>query len=94
MDKLKLVKTAVFILTFLLVLGTLLLLTKIVQDTRNANKPMPVATSLNQPYGSEIAQMIEKNGTLYLLVKDGGLPDRILVVTPNNLNSISTINLH
>lgn len=95
MNKLKLAKTVVFILTFLLVFGSMLLLTQLYSRTRkieNAGPSVPI--NLNQPAGSRISQMLEKNGTIYLLVTDGGLPDRILVLTPSATAAPSVINIH
>lgn len=79
MDKLKLVKITVFVLTFLLIFGTLMLLGGIYKKTR---KQVPVSTasvSLSQPKGSEIADFKVDNKQIYVLIKKGGLPDRIVV---------------
>ena len=67
MDKLKLVKTIVFVITYLLVF----------------RKPVAAepgsSISLKQPAGSTIDSFRLHGGSIYLLVKDGGRPDRILI---------------
>jgi len=79
MDKLKLVKTIVFIITFLLVFGSVLLLGALYQKLHRPAAESGEILSLGEPDGSTIKQMELQNDTLYLLVKDGGLPDRIII---------------
>lgn len=93
MDKLKIVKAIVFILTFLLVFGVLTVLGLLFQKTKKVNAPLPSEFSLNQPQGSTIASFKEVNGLLYILVKDGGLEDRIVVLDPSNSDSVYQIQL-
>lgn len=94
MDKLKLIKTIVFILTFLLIFGTLILLGSIIKKTRSSETPMPVSISLGQPAGSSLKQIIEQNGRLYLLVREGGKPDRIIILDSRGGAVLSTIELY
>lgn len=94
MDKLKLVKTIVFLLTFLLVFGTLLLIGGIVKKTRTADTPLPQQLGLKQPSGSRIAEILPQNGLLYLLVKDGGLSDRIIIMDASSGKILSTISVN
>lgn len=94
MDKLKLVKTIVFLLTFLLVFGTLLLIGGIVKKTRTTDTALPQQLGLNQPSGSRIAKILPQNGFLYLLVKDGGLPDRIIILDTSSGKITSTISVN
>ena len=94
MDKLKLIKTIVVILTFLLVFGSLLLIGNIIRKTRQDNRPISQEISLAQPKGSRIQQMLEKDGLLYVLVKDGGLEDRILLIDSKQNKPISIITLN
>lgn len=79
MDKLKLIKTIVAILTFLLVFGTLTALGSIYKKI-SAPTPQPTDLSLRQPEGSSIEKFIIKDEKLYLLVKYGGRPDRIIII--------------
>lgn len=94
MDKLKLVKTIVFLLTFLLVFGTLLLIGSIVKKTRPADAALPQQLGLNQPSGSRIAEIRPQDGLLYLLVKDGGLSDRIIILDASSGKILSTISVN
>ena len=94
MDKLKLVKTIVFLLTFLLVFGTLLLLGGIIKKTRTTDAALPQQLGLNQPSGSRIAEIRPQDGLLYLLVKDGGLSDRIIIMAASSGKLLSTISAH
>lgn len=86
MDKLKAVKFLVAVLTFLLVLGTLSVLTLIYRQAGHHVEASPAAAELNlhQPQGSRISRFLEKNGQLYILIKDGGMSDRILILSPDN----------
>lgn len=94
MDKLKIIKIIVFILTFLLVLGTLMVLGSIFKKTRQAQVPLPSQISLKQPTGSQISQILEKGNQIHILVKEGGLPDRIILMNSQNGNILSTISLY
>lgn len=79
MDKLKLVKTTVFVITFLLVFGSMALLSLLYQKVRKTEAAPGHNISLGQPEGSTISEMELHNGNLYLLVKNGGQADRILI---------------
>ncbi len=79
MDKLKIVKTIVGVLTFLLIFGTLVLLGGIYKKTQKNKLPSNSSYSLNQPAGSTIADYKIINENIYFFVKDGGLPDRLLI---------------
>lgn len=86
MDKLKAVKFLVAVLTFLLVLGTLSALTLIYRRAGRHAETSPTTAELNlrQPQGSRISRFLEKNGQLHILIKDGGMSDRILILSPDN----------
>lgn len=94
MDKLKLVKAAVFILTLLLILGTMLVLTKLYSRTRQIKNAPATIHSLEQPAGSKIKQMLANGGNIYILITDGGQPDRILALDPATAKTSTTINLY
>ncbi len=79
MDKLKLVKTTVFILTFLLIFGTLCILGLFYQKTHGRNTETPQQISLKQPIGSYVKEMRADNGKLYILTVGGGQEDRIII---------------
>ena len=83
MNKLKIVKFIVFLLTFLLVFGTLSAFF-IVYKKASSKTLLSTDLSLNQPKGSYIENYLFNNDRLYILVKGGGLADRILVVDPEH----------
>lgn len=95
MDKLKLVKIAVFSLTFLLILGTLTFLGLFFQKTRNVNKlQLPSEISLQEPEGSLIKQIENQNGRLYLLVIGGGENDRVIIFDPASGQKITKLKIN
>lgn len=81
MDKLKILKAIVALLTFLLVFGLLTALGTIYKKV-SAPAPKNISTGLKQPAGSSIESFKIDEGRLYLLVKNGGLADRIIIVNP------------
>lgn len=94
MNKLKLVKTAVFLLTFLLVFGTLVVLSTLFQKTQKTQEELPSSISLNEPKGSVIQQIRQNDDTLYLLIQGGGLDDRIVIFDGKIGKKISTIQIN
>ena len=94
MDKLKLIKTIVVLITFLLVFGSLLLLGMLFKKTRATPMPTPEHLSLEEPIGSQIQHFTEKDGLLFLNIKNGGLSDRIVIYNYNSGKKISTIKLY
>lgn len=94
MDKLKIVKIIVCLLTFLLVLGTLALLGTIYKKTRVPQPAHEINYNLAQPAGSQISQYSVRDGLLYLLVKNGGLSDRIIIYNPEQASVTGTIQLN
>lgn len=83
MNKLKIIKTTVVILTFLLVFGMLAALGTVYKKIA-APAPQAVDTALKQPEGSSIENFKISDGKLYLLVKYGGKSDRIIIVEPSH----------
>ena len=92
MDKLKLIKGIVFVITFLLVFGSLLLLTVIYKKAQPQQTEY-TETSLSQPQGSRIENIVENDGNLAILVKGGNLADRIIIYNPKTMKKITTLNL-
>lgn len=92
MDKLKLIKGIVVIITFMLVFGSLMLLT-IIYKKSQPKDTVYSETGLNQPQGSSIASVTEINGELAILVKGGGQEDRIIIYNPQKKQKTSAINL-
>ncbi len=91
MDKLKLIKGIVFVLTFLLIFGSLTILGHIFRQTRS--KPLPAEVSLQQPAGSSIEKIIANDGQLYILVRGGGLSDRVLIFNTQGKQPLTTLQL-
>lgn len=92
MDKLKLIKGIVFVITFLLVFGSLLLLTVIYKKAQPQQTEY-TETSLSQPQGSRIESIIENDGNLAILVKGGNLADRVIIYDPKAMKKVTTLNL-
>ena len=93
MNQLRLVKIIVFILTFLLILGTLLILFKLSgQDGKKV--PLAPEINLNEPVGSSIVEIRPHNAELYIVVKDGGLPDRIVIFDTKSGQVTSKVRLN
>ena len=93
MDKLKLVKTIVFILTFLLVFGSLMLIGTIFKKTKTLSR-LPKEINLQEPAGSRISKLQTKDNLLYLTVTDGRTSDRIIIIDTTSGQQISTIHLN
>lgn len=96
MNKLKAIKILVAIMTFLLILGVTavaILLHKRIKQDKQVLKTS-VSLNLQQPYGTHIEQMLSKNDHLHILVKAGGRPDRILVLSPDNQQILQEITLN
>ncbi len=93
MDKLKLVKTIVFILTFLLVFGSLMLIGTIFKKSKT-QPHLPEEINLQEPAGSRISNIQTKDNLLYLTISDGGLADRIIIFDTTTGQKISTIYLN
>lgn len=92
MDKLKLIKSIVFVLTFLLVFGSLLVLGSLFRQTRP--RPLPSDVNLNQPAGSSVEKIVANDGLLYILIKGGGNPDRIVVFDTRSGQPLTALKLN
>ena len=93
MNQLRLVKIIVFALTFLLVFGTFLVLFKLYSQTGKKTL-IPSEISLNEPVGSSIVEIKPHNTELYIVVKNGGLPDRIVIFNTKNGQVSSKVRLN
>ena len=94
MDKLRLVKTTVFILTFALVFGSLVLLGSLYKKTQKGNASFPQEINLQEPQGSFIKNMLEQNGRLYIQVEGGGEADRIIIFDITSGQKLSTLKIN
>ncbi len=93
MDKLKLIKILVAILTFLIVFGMLSAVGIIYKKTR-APQITSAALSLSQPQGSTVENIQIAEQTLYILVKNGGRSDRIIIINPDYPQKQTVININ
>ncbi len=80
MDKLKLIKLIVVVLTFLLVFGTLAALGTVYRKVSSSGNIAVFNLNLHQPDGSSIEDFKLQDQKLYLLIKYGGQPDRIIII--------------
>lgn len=94
MDKLKLIKTIVFVLTFLLVFGSLAFLGSLFKKVNSSPALIAEEINLNEPTGSTIQKTHTQDKILYITVKDGGLPDRIIMFDPLKGQKLSTIRIN
>ena len=94
MDKLKIIKIIVCLLTFLLVFGALSALGIVYKKI--SRPPLPAAESINlkQPHGSIISDYKIENGILYILIKNGGESDRILMMETERNAPLASIKLN
>ena len=83
MDKLKLIKTIVALLTFLLVFGMLTTIGAIYKKV-SSSAPKLEGLNLNQPQGSRIEHFQQEDGKIFMLIKNGGKSDRILIVNTSS----------
>lgn len=94
MDKLKLIKTIVFILTFLLIFGSMIMLGSLYKRTRHVSEPIPSDINLSEPNGSSIKNIHKTGNNLYIIVEGGGQSDRVIIFDSQIGKKISKINLN
>lgn len=92
MDKLKIIKGIVFMITFMLVFGTLMLLT-VIYKKAHPQLPAEAEINLQQPQGSTIGSITAVDNKLAIIVKGGGQPDRIIIFNPQTMQQSAAINL-
>ncbi len=94
MDKLKLIKIAVVAMTFLLIAGSLFMLTTLYR--RLNNKPAEIERNINlgEADGSFINNMLECQEYICIVVKGGALADRIVIFDPDTGKKVSTVSLY
>ena len=93
MNKLKMVKIVVFILTFLLVFGSLKLLGTLFQKTHSAPR-LPEEISLDEPAGSTLQKVQIRDNLLYIGVANGGKSDRLIIFDTASGRKVSTISVN
>lgn len=93
MDKLKLIKITVAVLSFFIVFGMLSAAGIIYKKIRTPEIAAS-AVSLAQPAGSTIENYKISDSNLFILVKNGGLPDRIIILNPRRPQNQAVINVN
>ena len=94
MNKVKIVKGIVLILTFVMIFVFILLINSLVKNIRKANVKMEENISINQPVGSNIKNVLTNRDYLYIVVGGGNIPDRIVVISTSNGKIVSNISLN
>ncbi len=95
MLKLKILKAIVFIMTFLLTSGIAVLVFQLAGGLKRISAtPKETTVTLDEPQGTRIEQTVAEGNNLYLLVKGGGRPDRIIIFDMETSQTISTININ
>ena len=93
MNRLKALKTVVFVFTFLLIFGTISLAGILFNRAKNSNKPV-YSASLGLSVGTKIEQITAVEGLLYLLVSAPDKADEIIVFNPVKAKIVSNITLN
>ena len=94
MLKLKILKAVVFILTFLLIFGIVVLASRLSGGLKKKTAARPVSVALGEPEGSEIGAVAAAGNNLYIPVLGGGRPDRVIIFDTETYRTISTININ
>jgi len=92
MNGLKLIKIAVFLMTFILFFG-LILCVKIIYENSHKNPDNFENIDLQQPFGSKIKNIVAGKEDLYIMIKGGGMDDRIAVYSPEKHKVLYFINV-
>ena len=91
MNQLRIVKTIVFIFTFLLIIGCLSLLWFFYHKTTQQSLHSSVKTNLQQSSSSSIKQITADDGLLYILVTEPKQPDKIIIFNSKKNNIVSNL---
>lgn len=94
MDKLKIVKIIVALLTFLIIFGTLLLMTVIYQKTRKPPVLAAAKINLSQPEGTTISDFKTDDQNIYFLLKNGGHTDRLVIYDRSSGTVSATVQIN
>lgn len=94
MNKLRLIKTTVFILTFALVFGSIMLLGSLYKKSQKSNAALPQQVNLQEPQGSFIKHIVAQNEQLYIHVEGGGEADRIIIFDTISGQTLSTLKIN
>lgn len=92
MNGLKLIKAAVFLMTFVLFFG-LIMCVRIIYENNHKNSDDFENIDLQQPFGSRIKNIVAGREDLYIMIKGGGINDRIAVYSPEKHKVLYFINV-
>ena len=92
MDKLKLIKSLVFIMTTIMFFG-LIMCVRIIYDKNHHKNQNLNDISLSQPFGSKIKNIVADDEYLYIMLRGGGINDRIAVFSPQEHKVLYIINI-
>lgn len=93
MDKLKLIKSIVFVLTLLLIIGSFSIIMLLFKKTSTPST-LNAKINLEEPYGSYIKDFKIKDDYIYILTSGGGKEDRIIIYDTTTNKQVSTININ
>lgn len=94
MDQLKIIKTIVFIMTFLLIFGIIMLVNGMLNKQKKDSQKNNTEINLQQPKDSAIKNIVTLDNKLYILISGGGLPDRIVVIDANSGKKVTDIKVN
>lgn len=94
MNQLRLIKITVFVFTFLLIFGSLVLMGGLYRKMTAAAPQKPSDVSLGLPAGTKISQIAAGDGLLYVLVSENEKNGRIIIFNPEKNRIVSDITLN
>ncbi len=94
MNQLRLIKITVFIFTFLLIFGSLILMGRLYRKLSDNQEQMPSEINFGLPAGTNISQIGADGGLLYILVSENGQNRHIIIFSPEKGKIISNMTLN
>ena len=94
MNMLKAIKILVFIMTFLLLSGSIFLISSIAKRVKNSQKEPPAEINLQEPEGFRIKQIASNKKNLYILISNGENSDYIIIFDTEQGKKISNIKIN
>lgn len=94
MNKLRFVKLLVFFLTFAIIFGMVLAGNMIYKKSQKKHPRETVSLNLQQPSGSYISTITSSSDILFIFIKGGKKPDRIIAISPTDYSVTADISLY
>lgn len=94
MNQLRLIKSLVFIFTFLLIFGCLALVGCFYHRLHHSATSHPAEINLQQKQSATIKQITSDGKLLYILISDSQHTDKVIIYNPNKNNIVSTLITH